>query len=252
MNNKYYFRTTGANEEALIKCIKKAIELVGKDSQIKRIVFYSYTKDNFELVSTILGEKSVEKMFKSPLKYDGISVPLFCATKKTYNSGVYDIVICCHMVDSEAIFEIDDKYYAKYVIGLSWIQDSLDEWIIRWNAENLDGNDFCQNKITDIDSLAKIALEEMDDCMLKTKSLVNPNDEETCKTYIRAINKYIPSLTPIDLQNYLVTTLEWSNNNAKKVGNLLNRLKQGKTFKGGAKVGLHNYLKNWKKKLQNK
>ena len=246
MSNKYYIRTIGANQDALVKCIKKAIELAEKDSETKRIVFYSYTKNNFDLVSKVLGVKDINKMFSSPLKFNGISVPLFCATKKTYTSGLNDIVICCHM-DSADVFVADDKPFAKYIIGLSWTQNGLDEWIERWNAENLDTDDLHQATISTIEPLAKIAFEEMDDRMFNTKCMGHPNDEETCKTYIRAINKYLPSLTPKDLQNYLVTELSWTNENAQKVGDLLDRLKNGKTFKGGKKVGLKTYYTQWKK-----
>lgn len=251
MNNKYYIQTVGANKDALVKCVKKAIELAKNDFQIQRIVFYSYTKNNFDLLSNVIGVGNVKKMLMSPLKFGGIPVPLLCTTKRTYNSGFYDIVICCHM-DSADVFVVEDKPYAKYIIGLSWTQNGLDEWIKRWNAENLDEDDSHQTTISKIEPLAKIALEEMDDRMCNTKCLGHSNDEETCKTYIRAINKYLPSLTPKDLQNYLVTGLSWTNENAKKVGDLLGRLKQGKTFKGGAKVGLQNYYKNWKKILENK
>lgn len=250
MNNRYYIQTEGADKDVLVKCIKKAIELAEKDSEIKRIVFYSYTKNNFDVVSKVLGE-GVNKMFSSPLKFNGISVPLFCATKKTYISGLYDIVICCHM-DSADVFVVDDKPFAKYIIGLSWTKNGLDEWIARWNAENLDEDDSHPTTISTIEPLAKIALEEMDDRMFNTKCLGNSNDEETCKTYIRAINKHLPKLTPKDLQNYLVTELLWTNENAQKVGDLLDRLKNGKTFKGGAKIGLQNYFRNWKNKLENK
>lgn len=247
MNNKYYIRAIGADKAALLKCVKKAIELAENDSQTKRIVLYSYTKKNFDLVSKVLGSKDINKMFSSPLRFNGISVPLFCATKRTYTSGFYDIVICCHL-DSADVFVVDDKPFAKYIIGLSWTQNGLDEWIERWDAENLDTDDLHQTTILTIEPLAKIALEEMDDRMFNTKCMGHPNDEETCKTYIRAINKYIPSLTPKDLQNYLVTELSWTNENAQKVGDLLDRLKKGKTFKGGKKVGLKSYYTQWSKK----
>ncbi len=249
MSKKYYVRTIGANQDALVKCIKKAIELAEKDSETKRIVFYSYTKKEFDLLSKVIGEENVKKMLLSPLKFDNIPVPLLCTTKRTYKSGLYDIVICCHM-DSADVFVVDDKPFAKYIIGLSWTQNGLDEWIERWDAENLDTDDLHQATISTIEPLAKIALEEMDDRMFNTKCMGNSSDEETCKTYIRAINKYLPSLTPKDIQNYLVTELSWTNENAQKVGDLLDRLKQGKTFKGGAKVGLQNYFKNWKNKLE--
>lgn len=251
MGDKYYVQTIGADKDALLKCIKKAIRLAEKDSQIKRIVFYSYTKKNFDLVSKVIGDNNVKNMFTVPVNFKDFPVPLFCATKKTYNSGTYDIVICCHM-DSAAVFEVDDKPYAKYIIGLSWTQNGLDEWIERWDAESLDEDDSHQTTISKIEPLAKIALEEMDDRMCNTKCLGHSNDDETCKTYIRVINKYLPSLTPKDLQNYLVTGLSWTNENAKEVGDLLGRLKQGKTFKGGAKVGLQNYYKNWINKLNKK
>ncbi len=101
----------------------------------------------------------------------------------------------------------------------------------------------------EINALAKIALEEMDKDMVFTKRLSSHDDIEICKTYIRAINLYIPTLTPWELQCYLERNLSWTNNNAKDAGDLLNRLKQGKTFRGGNRYLLGNLYAKWMDKL---
>ena len=44
--------------------------------------------------------------------------------------------------------------------------------------------------------------------------------------------------------------MNWKSGNAALVGELLDRLKNGRTFRGGDKTGLVNYYKGWKKKFQ--
>lgn len=82
--------------------------------------------------------------------------------------------------------------------------------------------------------------------MYETKSLSHPNDEKTCKAYIRAIHEYMPDVQPQEVENYLVTEFGWENKNACKVGALLHRLKEGRTFRGGQTTYLKEYFNRWK------
>ena len=95
----------------------------------------------------------------------------------------------------------------------------------------------------------KTALNEMDVRMFETKTLGHPDDVETCKTYIRTIHKYLPEITPIQVQNYLVTELGWKNKDAAEVGGLLQKLKEGRRFIGGQKTHLKEHYDRWKEKL---
>ena len=252
MQTKYYIKTVGSDEDALLRCIAKAIELANEDFEISKIVLYSYTQKNFATVIKAFDEETVNKMFSAPRRIIEDSKPICCATERTYNGyGAKDVVVCCHM-DSDAVFKIDDCVSAKYIIALSWTLDGLDEWINRWNAENIDDNNSHQNTPTGIPQIAKIALKEMDVRMFETKCMGHPDDIETCKTYVRVINKYIPELSDDDLVDYLVTGLGWTNKEAVKVGELLKRLKNGGRFVGGAKTGLKDYYQRWVDKLKNK
>lgn len=85
--------------------------------------------------------------------------------------------------------------------------------------------------------------------MFESKDFHHPDDENACKTYIRTIHKYMPEVTSSQIEDILVTELNWSSGNAAQVGELLNRLKNGRTFRGGEKTGLANYYKGWKEKL---
>ena len=251
MNTKFYLKTLGADIDALSKCIDKAIDIAKKDKEIEKIVLLSYTQRNFATVMGLFGERLVKEMFSGPKRLLGCTKSICCATLKTYkNYRAKDIVICCHM-DSDAVFKVDDFVSAKYIIALSWTLDGLDKWIVRWNAENIDNNinTIIASKMSPI---AEIALKEMDVRMLETKCMGHPDDTETCKTYIRAINKYIPEVTDDELVDYLVTELGWTNKNASEVGVLLKRLKDGGRFVGGAKTGLQEHYKRWKDKLKNK
>ena len=254
MNRKYYADANGVDLEALRACIYKAFELADSDDEIKRVVFYSYTKNNFTQISRIFGIDNVNKMFSHPLKYNLCTKPIRCATEITYKKECEyrdipkDVVICCHM-DSKAVCKVDDYLTAKYVIALSWTLDGLKDWKLRWNAQNVLGNND-NEKTNTINPILGIALREMDNRMFNSKNFGHPDDEEVCKTYIRTIHKYLPEVTPIDVENFLVSELGWENKNSAEVGKLLRRLKDGRTFQGGKKTYLREYYNDWKKQLK--
>lgn len=91
-------------------------------------------------------------------------------------------------------------------------------------------------------------MQEMDIRMFGSKDFHHTDDENTCKTYIRTIHKYMPEVTPSQIEKILITELKWSSEKAIKVGELLNRLKNGRTFQGGETTGLATYYKRWKEK----
>lgn len=250
MNNRYYANVQGANPKAILACLKKANEIIANDPDVDRIVLYSYTKHNFDTVAQIFGD-SVDRMFSQPLSFNGIAKPVQCLTERTYKDWAQqpNIVICCHM-DSKAVQKVDDFSSAKYVIAVSWLIDELAGWAKRWNAECIYGEESKQiNMNNDYLSLLRIALEEMDIRMFGSKDFHHPDDENTCKTYIRTFHKYMPEVTSSQIEDILVTELNWRSGNAAQVGELLDRLKNGRTFRGGDKTGLVNYYKGWKNKL---
>lgn len=135
-------------------------------------------------------------------------------------------------------------------MAVSWLKDSLAGWVRRWNAECIYGDEIKDVNTNDDNLfLLRIALEEMDKRMFGSKDFHHPDDENTCKTYIRIFHKYMPEVTSSQIENILVTELKWTSSNAAQVGELLDRLKCGRTFRGGDKTGLVQYYKGWEKKL---
>lgn len=251
MNNRYYANVQGSEPKAILACLKKANEIIANDPDVDFIVLYCHTKSNFNTVDQILGDKNVDRMFSQPLRHEYIAKPMQCLTERTYKdrSQQSNIVICCHM-DSKAVQKVDDFHSAKYIMAVSWVKDSLAEWVRRWNAECIFGEEIDDMNLKDDNlSLLQIALKEMDVRMIGSKDFHHPDDENTCKTYIRTFHKYMPEVTSSQIEDILVTELKWTSENAAQVGELLNRLKNGRTFRGGDKTGLAQYYKEWKKKL---
>lgn len=248
---KFYIDTFGPHVEDIAKAFKFAISIAKRDKEIKRIIFYSYTKTNFMQVDKYFEDVHRLQLPDTGVKIQGMNVLVKCETKityrKQYSYGTTDIVIACHM-DSKDIYVLDDDAKAKYIIAIPWIEHGVDEWVRRWFAKEISGKATVDTKEASVDPLLSVALKEMDILMFETKSLSHQSDEETCKTYIRTIHKYMPNVTPTEIENYLVRNLSWTSANANEVGNLLARLKEGRTFKGGAKTGLQNYFKGWKAK----
>ena len=251
MNNRYYANVEGADPKAILACLKKANEIIADDPDVDRIVLYSYTKNNFDTVSRIFGPENVNRMLKQPVRFREFSKPVQCLTERTYKDWSQEtcVVVCCHM-DSKAVQKVDDFRSAKYIMAVSWLKDGIAEWVKRWNAERLYGDEIRDDKKED-DNLAllRIALKEMDIRMFESKNFHHPDDENACKTYIRTIHKYMPEVSSSQIEDILVTELNWSSGNAAQVGELLDRLKNGRTFRGGDKTGFSQYYKGWKEKL---
>lgn len=256
MNNKYYADAYGPDIKALAACIKKAFEIANTDDEVDRVVFYSYTKNNFMQVSKFLGDDNVNQMFSRPMRFRECKKPIRCATAITYKKECEyrntpkDVIVCCHM-DSKDVFKVDDYRTAKYVIALSWTLDGLNAWKARWKAENVLDGRMEEKADAPKNALLLTALQEMDVRMYETKNLSHFDDAETCKTYIRSIHKYLPEVKPSDITDYLVTELGWENKNAAEVGELLQRLKEGRSFRGGQKTYLKEYYSRWKEKAVN-
>ena len=53
MNNKFYANVQGPVPEAIVACLKKANEIIANDSEVNLIVLYSYTKNNFNTVTSV-------------------------------------------------------------------------------------------------------------------------------------------------------------------------------------------------------
>ena len=248
MNNKFYANVQGSVPEAIVACLKKANEIIANDSEVNLIVLYSYTKNNFNTVAQVLGADNVNRMFSQPLRFQEISRPIQCMTERTYNEWQQgaNIVICCHM-DSKDVQKVDDFHSAKYVLAISWLKDGLSEWAGRWNAECIYGDKMnTESNSYDGLELLRVALKEMDIRMFHYKDFHHPDDENTCKTYIRVIHKYMPEVTSSQIEDLLVTELGWKNGNAIQVGDLHDRLKNGKSFRGGEKTGWLQYFKRWR------
>lgn len=251
MNNRFYANVQGADPDAIVACLKKANEIIANDPDVDRIVLYSYTKNNFDTVSRIFGPENVLRMEKQPVRFRDLAKPVQCLTERTFNDWNQQscIVICCHM-DSKAVQKVDDFRSAMYVMAVSWLKDGLSGWVKRWNAECIYGEEAHEVKMNNDNlDLLRIALKEMDSRMFGSKDFHNLDDENTCKTYIRTFHKYMPEVTSSQIEDILVTEMNWTSGNATKVGELLDRLKNGRTFRGGDKTGLVQYYKRWKEKL---
>lgn len=249
--NKFYIETSGGHVGDIEKAFLYAINLAKTDKEVRRIIFYSIGMNNFMQVDTYFRNMMGQCLPPNGCKISGMDVLVKCETKMTYkkqySNDKTDVVIACHM-SSKDIYALDDDAKTKYVVAIPWMEHDVDEWVKRWNAIEISGENKEKPAEEVIEPLLPIALYEMDVSMFETKSFSHLSDEETCKTYIRAIHKYLPNISPEDIENHLVRKLSWTAENAHKVGELLGRLKGGRTFKGGAKTGLQDYYKRWKNK----
>lgn len=114
-----------------------------------------------------------------------------------------------------------------------------------WGAIDLDTNDKI-NKIRRPNKLVINAFIELSESINMTTGIINSFDNHQCKTYIRALHKYGYELNSKEIFSYLVSELHWESSHAKDVIKLIDKVNSGGYFKGGAKIGLKNYINSWK------
>ena len=199
--NKFYIKTSGGHMDDIEKAFHRAVDIAKGDKEVQRIIFYSYTKNNFMQVDTYFENIMGYCLPPNGVKIRGMNVLVKCETKitykKQYSNDKNDVVIACHM-SSKDIYVLDDDAKTKYVIAIPWTEHDVDEWVKRWNAIEISEENKEKPIEEVIEPLLPIALYEMDVRMFETKSFSHLSDEETCKTYIRVIHKYLPDISPED------------------------------------------------------
>lgn len=247
---RFYIDTEGNDDEAYLEAIQFACKLADKDEEITRVVILIHTKNHTDRFERLYG-RDVKKKLSEGMKFKDCK-PLFkFESKNTYNDNYKpsEIVITCGL-DAEDVLKIDDFYSVKAIIAVPWLRDRLQKWVQTWNPTELRGY---QNTVVAFENPSCIVIKAMKDL---TRSINMPtgiqhsSDEEQAKTFILSLHKYEPSLNANIVGSYLVRELGWNTDHAKGIEKLINTLNNGKYFKGGRRIGLQNYYKQWKKECK--
>ncbi|MFA7123372.1 MAG: hypothetical protein WC212_04985, partial [Candidatus Delongbacteria bacterium] len=126
-----------------------------------------------------------------------------------------------------------------------WAEGGLKEWAESWGAEDiLSAKAF--KKSNNLNKIVKMALDDLTNSVNMSSGIRHQSDNDLCKTYLRALNKYGYELIEKDILSYLITEKKWDLEYANDIIKLVSKLNSGSYFIGGEKKGLKHYIKRWK------
>lgn len=253
---RYYINTKGNDDAAYKEAMKFACEMANKDAAIKRIVLLISTQQNTGWFERIYDRQIVKSLFKGH-KFAGCNPVFQFETTKTYKDkgAGSEIVICCGLDDTE-IFKVDDFYSPKSIIVIPWLNEKVQKWVKTWAATDLRAA-HAEEAVAvaaaypEPSRIVKKAMEELTDSINMSTGIHHPSDEEDAKTYILALHKYEDELDADVVGAYLVSELGWETKHAAEVEELINKLNNGKHFKGGRRTGLKQVYQVWVDECEN-
>jgi len=242
---RFYSSNIGPIKENELKALKKAIDICLENKEIQEITALIHTKNNTGYLERIF-ETSNTKQFFTGIKID-VSVPVIkTETVKTINDNRNKKrVLITFGLRSEELYLYDEFESIIAIIAHQWSEDGVKEWAKTWGAMDILTNEVSEkHKLPN--KVIQNALSDLTNSINMSTGILHTSDENLCKTYLRALNKYEYELNPTEINSYLISELNWQSDDAKDVIKLIDKLNSGGHFEGGDKTGLQNHIKRWK------
>ena len=242
---RYFNDNTGPIKEVEVLAFKKALQLCNELDNIDEVILLIHTKNNTGYLERIFETRNLNPYFKG-VKLDA-KYPLFkIETVRTFSdSWQKKVILICFGLRSEELSKYDDFESPKAIIAHQWKSPDIQNWAKSWGAINLDSEEKIE-RLPFPNKVVQEALNDLSSSINMSTGITHPMDEELCKTYLRALNKYDYNLDADEIFAYLTTELNWNSDNTNDVIKLINKLNSGGYFKGGSKTGLQSYIKDWK------
>jgi hypothetical protein len=241
---KFYTENIGPIQENEKASFAKAVEICRDNPDIEQIILLIHTSKNTGYVDRVFSKNAVKGLFKGVSMGAGLpSVKI--ETVRTINDDGINKVIVAYGLRSDELFKLDDFENVSAIIAHHWNEDGVKDWAQTWAAtEILSRNE--SEKVSYPDTVVQAAFKDLTGSINLSTGITHSDDNDRCKTYLRALNKYEHDLNPKEINAYLITELGWSAENAQEVIQLVKILNDGKYFQGGEKTGLQSYIKEWK------
>ncbi|WP_028374535.1 hypothetical protein [Leeuwenhoekiella sp. MAR_2009_132] len=242
---RYYNDNVGANKENEILALKKALELCNEIGDITQIVFLIHTKGNTGYLERIFNTRNVKNLFRG-VKMDESYPPMKIETLRTFNDDYQgNKIVVAFGLRSNELHKYDDYENITGIIAHQWMEDSVKDWARTWGAIDIKSETKIEK--TELpDKVVQKAFIDLSNSINMSTGIHHFMDEEQCKTYIRALNKYNYELNSKQIFSFLTTELNWESDYANDIIKLIDKVNSGGYFKGGAKTGLQHYIKRWK------
>lgn len=249
---RYYTENEGPIAEIETIALKKAIELSKELINIQQITILVHTKRNTGYIERTIGSKFLKELFNGALAaYPNgpkMKIETLRTFEKVYGWQKTDSVLLAFGLDSKELLRYDDDPSIKAIVAHQWMKNGVTDWAKAWNAIELTTNTKAES--TDLPGgIVQEAFRELSKVINPSTGITHPMDNERCKTYLRALNKYKFELNSESVRSFLITKLNWDNRHVDDVIKLIDKLNSGSYFKGGEKTGLQNHIKRWKSRL---
>lgn len=245
---RYFNENVGPLKENEIKAFQKSIELSKEIENVDEITLLIHTKNNTGYLERIFGTENIKALFKGAKMKDVSPLIKIETTRTIGDLPQKNRIIVAFGLRSDELNVYDDYYYCKAIIAHQWSPDSVTDWANNWGAINLEAKNNKEetvNKITLPDIIIQKAFKELTNSINRATGISHPNDEEQCKTYIRALKKYNYDLNSKEIFAFLTRELHWDTDDAKDVIKLIDKLNSGGYFQGGQKTDLKRHIKRW-------
>jgi hypothetical protein len=245
--DRFFINNTGPDERNEKKSIQSILDYAMKHKNIDEVVFLIHTKTNTGYFERVLDPQMVKDLKAGKLKVSENGPRISIYTIKTIaNSFSHQMAVLAFGLDSDELFILDDIYEIAAIFSHPWINEEVLRWAKTWGAQNIETNE--KEKLFQLPELIiQKAFDSLTNCINLSTGIHHPSDNELCKTYLRALNKYNYALNEEETFAYLVREKNWHTEYASDVIKLISALNSGRTFKGGKKTGLQNYIKHWQK-----
>ncbi len=244
---RYFNNNTGPIKENEIKAFQKALQICDIEKDIDEIILLIHTKGNTGYIERIFDTGNVKKLFNG-VKIEQNYPPVRIETIRTFNDHYQSkIIIVCFGLRSEEIYKYEDFECVIGIVAHQWMEPGVQNWAKTYGAINIDTNEEIE-KTEKPDLIVQNALKDLTSSINMSTGIVHSDDNERCKTYIRALKKYNYELNSQKVFSYLTAELNWDSDHANDVVKLIDKINTGGYFQGGAKTGLKYYIKRWQEK----
>jgi hypothetical protein len=242
---RFYTENIGPIKQNEVASVRKAVEICQANTEINEITLLIHTKNNTGYIERVFTGANIKSLFNGA-KIDNDLPLLKIETVKTLEDSYHKKrVLVAFGMRSDELFKYDDFESILAIIAHQWNENGVKEWAQTWAAREI-LSDIPARKMNLPHKVVQEAFNDLTNSINMSTGITHFMDEELCKTYLRALDKYEYALNSKEISAYLITELEWKSDDVKDVIKLIDKLNSGGYFKGGDKTGLQNHIKRWK------
>jgi hypothetical protein len=242
---RFYTENIGPIKKNELASVRKALEICHADTEINEITLLIHTKNNTGYIERIFNGVNIKSLFNGA-KIDNELPLVKIETVKTLDDNYHKKrVLVAFGLRSDELFKYDDFESIVAIIAHQWNENGVKEWSQTWEATEILSN-IQATKMNFPHKVVQEAFNDLTKSINMSTGITHFMDEELCKTYLRALDKYEYALNSQEINAYLITELGWESDDVKDVIKLIDKLNSGSYFKGGDKTGLQNHIKRWK------